>query len=401
MPDSSWPSLPPEANYLRLVGPGTAGTATTIASAVAWQALMAHNQAAVAESTLNAAVTAVNFEGVGGLSSTTAISGLNTALQLLAVWVQEKPPVAVSAVTAYETAVSSMIPAELSLANRAEQEANVAANPAVLGALTPVIVALDTVYFGEHWPHNAGVGATYGAALAALAVALAIPPPISPPGSSVAAPATAAAAMAQTAGRAVLGEAIEQSGQLATSVGDGTAVPTGAAGQAAMMMQPIQAALGSMQPVMGMFQTPIQALQTLAGPLQSISGSLSAKPGGVGENESAVAAAALSGAGNPVSVPNAGFGLGNAGSGAAGLPGSGVTSYSRPASSFAPETAGRPIGLKTGLLSAAEARGAATLGTGSAALPVVPTGSGMLARGRDAGNQDDAPRARIVAEPQP
>ena len=401
MPDPSWPSLPPEANYLRLVGPGTAGTATTIASAVAWQALMAHNQAAVAESTLNAAVTAVNFEGVGGLSSTTAISGLNTALQLLALWVQEKPPVAVSAVTAYETAVSSMIPAELSLANRAEQEANVAANPAVLGALTPVIVALDTVYFGEHWPHNAGVGATYGAALAALAVALAIPPPISPPGSSVAAPATAAAAMAQTVGRAVLGEAIEQSGQLATSVGDGTAVPTGAAGQAAMTMQPIQAALGSMQPVMGMFQTPIQALQTLAGPLQSMSGSLSAKPGGVGGNGSAVAAAALSGAGNPVSVPNAGFGLGNAGSGAAGLPGSGVTSYSRPASSFAPETAGRPIGLKTGLLSAAEARAAATLGTGSAALPVVPTGSGMLARGRDAGNQDDAPRARIVAEPQP
>ena len=126
---------------------------------------MGSNELAFSLSTLNTTVTALNFEGVGGLGSTTAVTGLNTALQLLAGWVQEKPPIAASAVSAYETAVSSMIPAEVSIANRTEQAADVAINPAVLGALTPAIVALDTEYFGEHWPHNAGAGAAYGAAL--------------------------------------------------------------------------------------------------------------------------------------------------------------------------------------------------------------------------------------------
>ena len=62
---------------------GAAGTATTIANGVAWQALMGSHELAFALSTLNTAVTTLNFEGVGGLSSATAVTGLNTALQLL------------------------------------------------------------------------------------------------------------------------------------------------------------------------------------------------------------------------------------------------------------------------------------------------------------------------------
>ena len=77
---------------------------------------MGSHELAFSLSTLNTAVTALNFEGVGGLSSATAVTGLNTALQLLAGWVQEKPPIAASAVSAYETAVSAMIPAEVSIA---------------------------------------------------------------------------------------------------------------------------------------------------------------------------------------------------------------------------------------------------------------------------------------------
>lgn len=182
MPDPSWPSSPPEANYLRLVGPGATGTATTLASAAVWQALMAGHEVAFSASSLNSAATAVNFEGLGGLGSATAATGLNTALQMLAGWVQEKPPILASAVAAYETAVSSMIAAEVSLANRTAQAADVAMNPMVLGALTPAIVALDAEYFGEHWPHNAGAGAAYGAALNALVPALTVPPPMAPPG---------------------------------------------------------------------------------------------------------------------------------------------------------------------------------------------------------------------------
>ena len=346
-------------------------------------------------------MTAANFEGVGAASSVATISDLNAALQLLTGWVQAKPPVAISAIAAYETAVSSMIPAQICMANRAEQAANVAANPAVLGALTPAIVALDAEYFGEHWPHNAGVGVAYGAALAALVAALAIPPPVAAPGSAASAPVTAAAAVAQAAGRALAGEVMKESGQLAKSVGNGTAVPTEAVGQAGTMMQPVQAALGSIQPLMGMFQTPIQGMQTLAGPLQSIPGALRAMPSGPDSDEYESASTALSGASTPVGDHNAGVARGNAGYGsAAGLPGPGITSYSRPASSFAPETAGQPAGLKTGLLSAADVRGTAAAGAGTGALPMSPAASGMLARGRDAGDQDGGPRARIVAQAQ-
>jgi hypothetical protein len=401
MPDPSWPSLTPEANYLRLVGPGAAGTATTIASVTAWHTLTASNEAALAQSTLNTAVTAANFEGVGAASSVATISDLNAALQLLTGWVQAKPPVAISAIAAYETAVSSMIPAQICLANRAEQAANVAANPSVLGALTPAIVALDAEYFGEHWPHNAGVGVAYGAALAALVAALAIPPPVAAPGSAASAPVTAAAAVAQAAGRALAGEVMKESGELAKSVGSGTAVPTEAVGQAGTMMQPVQAALGSIQPLMGMFQTPIQGMQTLAGPLQSIPGALRAMPSGPDSDEYESASTALSGASTPAGDHNAGVARGNAGYGsAAGLPGPGITSYSRPASSFAPETAGRPVGLKTGLLSATDMHGVAAAGAGTGALPISPAASGMLARGRDVGDQDGGPRARIVAQAQ-
>lgn len=196
MPDPAWPSSPPEANYLRLVGTGAAGTATTLASAAAWQALMVGTEMAFSVSTLNTATTALNFEGVGGASSAATAAGLNGALQLLAGWMQEKPPIVASAVSAYQTAVSAMIPAAVSLANRAEQTADVAMNPLVLGALTPAIVALDLEYFGEHWPHNASAGAAYGSALTALLPALAVPPPLAPPGASAAAPAAAASAVA-------------------------------------------------------------------------------------------------------------------------------------------------------------------------------------------------------------
>ena len=379
MPDPAWPSLPPEANYLRLVGPGAAGTATTMANAVAWEVLMASHEAAFSLSTLNAVATAVDFEGVGGVSSAVAVGDLNTSLQLLAGWVQEKTPIAASAVAAYETAVSSMIPAEICIANRTEQAADVAMNPAVLGALTPAIIALDTEYFGEHWPHNAGVGVAYGAALAALSAALAIPPPLSPPGAAATAPATAGAAVAQATGKAVSGAALKESGQLAESIGGGSAVPE-AVGQAGQMLaQPIQTALGAAQPAVGMFQTPIQAAQTLMGLPQSMMA-----PDAKGDDAAA-----------------SGVILAGAGGGAGGLQSPGITSYVRPASSFAPEGASRLSAATSGRIGVAEARGAATAGMGTGALPMSPFGSGTIARGKNAGTQDDGLRARVVVEPQP
>lgn len=413
MPDPAWPSSPPEVNYLRLVGPGAGGTATTLASGVAWQALMGSNELAFSLSSLNTTVTALNFEGAGGTGSTAAVTGLNTALQLLCGWVQEKPPIATSAVAAYETAVSTMIPAEVSLANRAEQAADVALNPLVLGALTPAIVALDAAYFGEYWPHNASAGAAYGSALTALAAALAVPPPLAPPGASAAGPATAAAAVAQTAGQAAAGEAMKQSAQLTDATGDAGSAPAAAAGQmTSMLAQPMQAAVGAMQPVMGMFGAPLQSVQGLSSLPQSMLGALGSGIGPVDARDASIPAALLSGAAGlgaggagvgPGAGPVAGIGSAGAGGGVGGLPGAGLTSYTRPASSFAPENSGQPTGLKTGLLSAADLRGPTT--TGGGAVPISPTQAGMLGGGRGEGKgsegKDTVSHARIIAGGQP
>lgn len=411
MPDPSWPSSPPEANYLRLVGPGATGTATTLASAAAWEALMAGHEVAFSASTINTAATALNFEGLGGISSSAAATGLNTALQALAGWVQEKPPILASAVAAYETAVSSMIPAEVSLANRAAQAADVAMNPLVLGALTPAIVALDAEYFGEHWPHNASAGAAYGSALNALLPALAVPPPLAPPGASPAAPASAAAAMAETAGQASAGEAMKESGQAAKAMTDGSAGPTEGIGQAAQaastLMQPLQSAL---QPLTGMFQAPMQALQSMGNLPQSLNqfAGPTALPGEVGLPAAMLAASA--GPGTPEAAGAGGgavTGLSGTGSvgpastpagGGGGVSGASLTSYTRPTSSFAPENSGRPVGLKPGLLSAADLRGPTTT-TGSGPVPVSPARTGMLGSSKDSGGDGDVARARVVVGP--
>lgn len=409
MPDPAWPSSPPEANYVRLVGSGAAGTSTTLASAAAWEALMASNEMAASVSTLNTAVTALNFEGLGGAASASTATGLNTALQLLAVWVQGKPPIVASAVAAYETAVSTMIPAQVSLANRAEQAADVAINPLVLGALTPAIVALDLEYFGEHWPHNASAGAAYGSALNALLPVLAVPPPLAPPGASPAAPASAAAAVAETAGQTAAGEALKESGQVAKLAGDAQAAPAEAVGQvgqlASSMMQPLQSAV---QPLMGMFQAPIQALQGLSSLPQSMLGQLGGLFSGSLSDEAEIPAAFLGAAGAPGSVgAGGGAGAGGLGSvgggagasagsvGAGGVPGAGLTSYTRPTSSFAPENSGRPTSLKAGLLSAAELRGPTTT-TGGGAVPVSPAQAGMLGNSKSANEKDDVQLARVV-----
>ena len=402
MPDPSWPSSPPEANYLRLAGPGATGTATTLASAAAWQALMASHEMAFSASTLNTSTTALSFEGLGGLSSTTAATGLNTSLQMLAGWVQEKPPILASAVSAYETAVSSMIPAEASLANRAAQAADVAMNPLVLGALTPVIVALDTEYFGEHWPHNASAGAAYGAALTALVPALAVPPPLAPPGASPAAPASAAAAVAETAGETAAGQAMKESGQVAKLATEASAAPAEGLGQAAStFVQPLQSA---MQPLMGMFQAPMQAMQGFGALPQSLMGQLGALSGPSAAGEADIPAAMLAAAAGPgAEAVGAGGSVGSVGmSGASapgapvagGVPGGALTSYTRPTSSFAPENSGRPMGLKPGLLSAAELRGPTT--TGGGPVPVSPARAGMLCSSKDENAKDAAPLARIV-----
>lgn len=392
MPDPAWPSSPPEVNYLRLIGPGAAGTATTLASSAVWQALTIGNEVAFSASTVNTAATATDFEGVGGVGSITAAGGLNSALQLLAGWAQEKPPIAASAVAAYETAVSAMIPAEVAVANRTEQAADVALNPMVLGALTPAIVALDTVYFGEFWPQNASSGVAYGAALAALAAALTVPPPLSPPGAAAAAPVTAASAVAESAGQAVAGAAMKESTQLIASAGGGAVAPTQAAGQAVA---------GILQPVTGMFQAPMQAAQSLAGMPQSMMGALAGSLGtgalGTEEPPALFGAAGATASGTGIVGSPAGAAGGSVG--AAGAPSAGLTSYSRPPSAFPRENTGRPTALKAGLLSADDLKMPTSAGMSGGPMPMAPAHGGAQGHAKGDSGKGGIALARIVIAP--
>ena len=84
------------------------------------------------------------------------------------------------------------------------------------------------------------------------------------------------------------------------------------------------------------------------------------------------------------------------GRGIGGFPGAALTSYTRPTSSFEPETGGRPISLRAGVLNAADVRGpTASTGMGGTPMPMSP--AGMLARGTGAESDKDAvTRARVV-----
>lgn len=373
MPDPAWPCSPPEVNYLRLTGDGAAGTATTLSSGVAWQTLVGCNELAHSLSALNTAVTALNFDGLGGAGSTAAVTGLNTALQVLAGWAQEKPPIVASAVSAYETAVSAMIPAEISVANRTEQAANTAVNPLVFGALTPAIITLDTIYYGEHWAQNASAGVAYGAALSMLASALAVPPPIVPGGASP---------------TAVPGPAAANPGMAAQS-GQDISEPAESVMQTMQMMQPMQAAMGVMQPASGMFSAPSPAVQSLSGLPQSVMGSLGAIAGPPGESAARPALPATPVNGTASSVGGAPPG---------GYPGAGMTSYTRPTSSFSPELSGRPTSLNPGLLSKTEFRGPTTQGSAGTGMPLPPMHGGMLGQKKADEPRSPATHARVVVD---
>ena len=393
MPDLTWPSSPPEVNYLRLAGTGAAGTATTLASAAAWQAVAVANDVAFSVSSVNTAMTAADFEGVGGASSSSAAAELNGSLQLLADWAQEKPPLLGSAVSAYETALTTMIPAAVSLANRAEQAADEAMNPLVLGALTPAIVALDCEYFGEHWPHNASAGAAYGATLTALIAALAIPPPLLPPSSSATGPLAAAAAIAQDGAQVAAGQAMKQT---ASATAKDAAAPAELTGQAAAMMaEPLQSAMSALQPALGMVQAPLQSLQGLSALPQSMAGPLA----GMFAPEDSAAGVPIVGANSaPASVGGVAGGAGAAGAAAGvptagGLPTGGLTSYTRPSASFPAENTGRPVGLKAGPLNAAELRGPTAVGP----MPMAPASAGLPKDGKGTAKDDGVQRARVAA----
>jgi len=221
---------------------------------------------------------------------------------------------------------------------------------------------------------------------------LAVPPPAAPIGASPAAPTAAGEAVAQAAGQTGMSDAMQASGP----VGHAASSTADAGGQlGSLVQQPMSMVSGLTEPLQQVVKTPMEAIQGITSLPQSM-GSLFQS---AGTPNAAVEAGAVA---EPVLAGGAAGGLGSASAGGAGglgaFPGAGLTSYTRPTSSFEPETGGRPTSLRAGVLNAAEVRGpTASMGMGGTPMPM--SSAGMLARGNGSESDKDAvTRARVVVD---
>ncbi|OBH42305.1 PPE family protein [Mycobacterium mantenii] len=386
MADPGWAARTPEENDLLLKA--GAGVITHLANQAAWTALAATHHGSSIASTINTVATSASWTGSGSLASAANATALNASLHGLAGWVDVKPAVVSTAVSAYQMAYGSMRPAPECIENRTETATDYGINPLVLGALTPRITSLELEYFGSMWPNNSAVGASYGTILTALSQSLTIPPPIATMGASPAAPAQAAAAIGESAADEGAGDGMRaamQGAQTGTQ-GAGRAASGGQdfMSQAGSLMQPAQQLMGAvpqvMQAPMQMMQSPMQMMQPLMG--------MFANPGAMGMGGATPAVSAVS-ATSGLSAAEAGAG-GGASLGGAGMP---ATSFTRPVSAFEPATSGRPVGLRPAGALGAEAIRPQTTTMGGAPMGGMPVGHGA---GGERGSRDKADQPATV-----
>jgi PPE-repeat protein len=390
VPDPRWTGPPEGVALIFEAG----NPASVIANTVVWVTETANKELSIGLSTVNAFATAAQWQGFGALASMVASNGLNLGLQTLVGWTAHKIAVTQAAVEAFTLAASAVIPSLVSITNRAETQVLNATN--FMGIHTPAIIERETEYYGEHWPHNSSAGWAYASVLSTLSAALTMPPPAAPMGASPAAPAAAGEALAQAAGQSGMNDVAQLTGQTGQAT---AAAPADAAGQASsLLQQPMQLISGMTQPLQQLVSAPMQGIQGLTSMPQGLMSSMS----GLLQSGGAPSAAAEAGAvAEPVLAGGGaagGFGATAAGGGGGlgGFPGAGLTSYTRPTSSFEPETGGRPGSPRAGVLNAAEVRGpTASTGMGGSPMPMSP--AGMLARGSGGGSDKDAvTRARVV-----
>jgi len=372
MADPGWAARTPEENDLLLKA--GAGVVTHLANETAWTALAATHHASGVASAINTAATSASWMGTGSAASAANVTMLNASLHGLAGWVDVKPAVVSTAVSAYQMANGAMHPAPECIANRDEWGVDNGINPVVLGALTPRIVSLDVQYFGVMWPNNSAVGASYGAILTALSESLAIPPPIASMGASPAAGAQAASAVGDAAAQTAAGDGMRaayQGAQTGTQ-GAGQAASGGQdfASQAGSFMEPMQSVMGAVPQAM---QAPMQAMQAPMSAMQPLMGMFSNAGAMGGANPAASAVSATSGL-SAAEAGAAGAGSGGASMGGAAMP---ATSFTRPVSAFEPASGGRPVGLRpSGALGVTEAVRPQTTSMGGSPMGGMPVGHG-------------------------
>ncbi len=397
MPDPGWAARTPEQNDM-LLKAGT-GVGTHLANQTAWITLAATHHASGIASAINTAATSASWMGAGSAASAVNVTMLNASLHGLAGWVDVKPAVVAAAITAFETANAAMRPAPECIANRTECAADYQINPSVLWTLTPRIFSLELEYFGNMWPTNSAVGASYGGILAALAESLAIAPPVAGMGASPAAPAEAASAIGEAAADSAAGDGMRAAFQGVSTgtngAGQSASAGQGLGGQAGAFMEPVQSMMGAvpqaLQAPMQMMQAPMSAMQ----PLQSMMG-MFANPGALGMGGAPAASAASATGG--ISAVEAGASAGAGGGtslGGAGVP---ATSFTRPVSAFEPASGGRPVGLRPSGALGAEALRPQTTTVGGAPMGGMPVGHAAGGHRGSRDNNEQPATVRIVDE---
>jgi PPE-repeat protein len=391
MPDPLWFG-PPESVAALLE---TSDPAAVVANIAAWLAEAIQHELSMGVSVANIGATLEQWMGLGGTAYGMKGSELNfLGLEPLAAHCLKHMAIGQAAVEANTVARSAVIPALVCQTNRDETAALYASN--ICGCNTPAIAANEEMYFGQFTPQNMNAGLAYAGVLNTLMGSIAsTPPPITPAGFSPAAPVeTVAQTAADTATQAPagLGDAAGQAASPAAGMGDGLQSFMGAA-QGLMS--------GATQPLQEVASGPTQALssgtQSFTGLLQNFMGGFS----GMGSPNAAAAESAAAGLAGPLGGAGGGA-AGSLGGGAGavgtGYPGAGLTSFTRPASTFEPD-GGRPTGLRpSGVLNAADLRGPTTAATGGGAMPMSPASAGMLGRENGGSDKDKVTHRRIVVD---
>lgn len=382
--DPRWMGPPEIVAAILEAGPGPA---STIANQLVWIAETISHELSMGLSAVNTAATATQWAGLGGGASAVSATNLNAGLQTMVGWTTHKVSVVQAALDAYACARPAVIPSVVCQTNRDEWTVLNATN--LLGQNTPAIIERDMEYFGEHWPHNSGVGLAYSGTLSALGATLAVPPPPAPMGASPAAPASVGTAAAQAVANPA--DALGAPTQAAASSGEMTGPLS------SVLQQGPQLVSTATEPLNSVGQASGQAFQSFSAMPQTMLGAFSSmRPTDIGAADVAAAEAVA----EPWRAGAAGgLGAGSAGAGNVGVggyPGAALTSFTRPASTFTPEGGGRPLG-RAGVLDAAELRGPTTTLPMGGGAPVPVSSAGMLGRAGDHAGKDVA-RARIVVD---
>lgn len=395
MPDPLWFG-PPESVAALLEG---SNPSTVIANIAAWLSEAVSHEVSMGVSIANVAATMEQWIGLGGAASALKGTELNFAgLAPMVAHCLKHVTIGQAAVEANTIARSAVIPAAVCQSNRDETAALYATN--FCGCNTPLIAANEDLYYNGFWPNNMSAGLAYASTLTTLMAAItSTPPPITPMGASPAAAAAPAESVAQTAAKSGL----QASSGLGDGAGEAASPASSVTNQFGSLLGPAQSLFSSASEPMNQFASaPTQffqnASQSFSSPLQALMGMF---PGAMSGANPAEALPAETVAG-PIGAGGGAAGSLGSGAGAvgAGYPGAGLTSFTRPASTFEPETAGRPTGLRPGgLLNAADVRGPTTTApTGGGAMPVSPAAAGMLGREGANADKDKVTHARIVVD---